>query len=191
MSVHRLNVCVFCGSNAGSSPLILGEAEKLAQGISKMNLGLVYGGASVGLMGAIADTVLKKGGYVTGVIPNALFEKEVAHKGVQDLRIVETMHERKKLMYDLSEFFIALPGGFGTLDELFEVLTWSQIGVHSKKIYLLNSDGFYDGLLSHLDSAVSAGFIKSEHRSYLRVFREPAALLAEIADLVGRKSLID
>jgi len=186
-----MNVCVFCGSNAGKVPLIQQESEILAKGLVQLNLGLVYGGASVGVMGLIADTVLKNGGAVTGVIPDALFEKEVAHTGVQDLRVVRSMHERKKLMYDLSEVFVTLPGGFGTLDELFEVLTWCQIGVHKKEIFLLNVGGFYDGLLAHLDSAVSAGFIRAEHRSYLRVVSSASELLENIAAIVERKALID
>lgn len=191
MSVHRLNVCVFCGANSGKNSEILNQAEEFARGLARLGFGLVYGGASIGVMGLLADTVLKNGGNVTGVIPDALFEKEVAHSGVQDLRVVRTMHERKKLMYDLSEVFVTLPGGLGTLDELFEVLTWSQIGVHKKNIYLLNVSGFFDGLLSYLDSAVSAGFIKPEHREYLRVYKSVPDLLENIAATLGRQTLID
>lgn len=176
-NVHRYNVCVFCGSHPGNLPGVAREAQHLAEGLCKRQFGLVYGGAHVGIMGLMADTVLKNGGHVTGVIPKTLVDKEVAHHGIQDLRIVGSMHERKQAMYDLSGAFVVLPGGFGTLDELFEVLTWIQIGLHKKPVYLLNVDGFFDHLLTYLDSAVSAGFIKPEHRSQLKSYPTAQAVL--------------
>lgn len=158
------NVCVFCGSNPGKDPVYAEEAKRLAQELNARGWGMVYGGASVGIMGLLADEVLAGGGKVHGVIPNALVEKEVAHKNLTELRVVKTMHERKKMMFDLSDFFITFPGGFGTLDETFEIITWKQIGIHQKPIIFLNIHGFYTPLIEFIDKAVAAGFIKSEHR---------------------------
>ena len=163
------NICVFCGSNPGNDAIFTQEASTLASEIVSRGYGMVYGGASVGIMGLLADQVLAKGGRVHGVIPSALMEREVAHKSLTELRVVKSMHERKKLMFDLSEAFVTFPGGFGTLDETFEIITWKQIGLHEKPIVFLNINGFYSPLINFLDTAVTAGFIKPEHREHFLV----------------------
>jgi uncharacterized protein (TIGR00730 family) len=157
-------VCVFCGSNAGIRPEYGIAAQGLAAVLARRGLGLVYGGGNVGLMGVLADSMLQAGGNVIGVIPQSLVAKEVAHHGVTELRIVDTMHQRKALMNDLSDAFIALPGGFGTLDEFFEILTWSQLGIHDKPSGLLNVSGYYGSLLAMLDHAVTERFLRPAHR---------------------------
>jgi uncharacterized protein (TIGR00730 family) len=157
-------VCVFCGSNAGIRPEYGIAAQELATVLARRGLGLVYGGGKVGLMGMLADSMLEAGGEVIGVIPQSLVAKEVAHHGVSELRIVDTMHQRKALMNDLSDAFIALPGGFGTLEEFFEILTWSQLGIHGKPSGLLNVSGYYDSLLAMLDHAVSEQFLRPAYR---------------------------
>jgi uncharacterized protein (TIGR00730 family) len=157
-------VCVFCGSNAGIRPEYGIAAQELATVLARRGLGLVYGGGKVGLMGMLADSMLEAGGEVIGVIPQSLVAKEVAHRGVSELRIVDTMHQRKALMNDLSDAFIALPGGFGTLEEFFEILTWSQLGIHGKPSGLLNVSGYYDSLLAMLDHAVSEQFLRPAYR---------------------------
>jgi uncharacterized protein (TIGR00730 family) len=157
-------VCVFCGANAGARPDYGLAAQRLAGLLAGRGLGLVYGGGKVGLMGMIADSMLNAGGEVIGVIPHSLVAKEVAHRGVTELRIVDTMHQRKAMMNELSDAFIALPGGFGTLDEFFEMLTWSQLGIHGKPGGLLNVAGYYDGLLAMLDHAVAERFLRPAHR---------------------------
>jgi hypothetical protein len=157
-------VCVFCGSNAGIRAEYGLAAQGLATVLVRRGLGLVYGGGNVGLMGVLADSMLQAGGEVIGVIPQSLVAKEVAHRGVTELRIVDTMHQRKALMNELSDAFIALPGGFGTLDEFFEILTWSQLGIHGKPSGLLNVSGYYDSLLAMLDHAVTEGLLRPAHR---------------------------
>ena len=151
-------------------------AEKLGQALIECNLELVYGGANVGLMGKVADTVLKAGGSVIGVIPKS-FAHKVSHQGLTKLHIVESMHERKSMMFDLSDGFIVLPGGFGTLEEVAEILTWAQLGLHSKPCGLINVDGYFDHLLSFFDNAVSNGFMKQEHRKMLLVSETPEDIL--------------
>jgi hypothetical protein len=157
-------VCVFCGSNAGIRADYGIAAQGLATVLVRRSLGLVYGGGNVGLMGVLADSMLQAGGEVIGVIPQSLVAREVAHRGVTELRIVDTMHQRKALMNELSDAFIALPGGFGTLDEFFEILTWSQLGIHGKPSGLLNVSGYYDSLLAMLDHAVTEGLLRPAHR---------------------------
>jgi uncharacterized protein (TIGR00730 family) len=174
-------VCVFTGSSLGADPAYAAAAEELARAAGASALGLVYGGASVGLMGVLADAALDAGLEVIGVIPQALVDREIAHPGLRDLRVVGSMHERKALMAELSDAFVALPGGAGTLEELFEVYTWSQLGLHAKPCALLNVRGYYDGLAGFLDHAVSEGFLRPELRETLLVAEEPAALLAELA----------
>jgi len=174
-------VCVFTGSRLGADPAYAAAAERLARAAGAAGLGLVYGGASVGLMGVLADAALDAGLEVTGVIPQALVVREIAHPRLRDLRVVGSMHERKALMAELSDAFVALPGGAGTLEELFEVYTWSQLGLHAKPCALLNVRGYYDGLAGFLDHAVSEGFLRPEHRETLLVGEEPAALLAALA----------
>src|SRR6516164_2274986 len=144
-------ICVFCGSSVGDRPIYLQAALELGRAIAERRLGLVYGGGHIGLMGVLADAVLSGGGEVIGVIPQALVDRELAHTGVTELRVVETMHQRKALMADLSDGFLALPGGFGTGDELFEILTWAQLGLHAKPIGVLNVGGYFDPLLAWLD----------------------------------------
>jgi uncharacterized protein (TIGR00730 family) len=170
-------VCVFAGSSAGARPEYLAAAAGLGTLMAARDIELVYGGARVGLMGAIADAVLAGDGSVIGVIPRALVEKEVAHDGLTDLRIVTSMHERKALMADLSDAFIALPGGWGTLDEMFEILTWAQLGLHRKPCGLLNVLGYFDRLLSFLDYTMEQGFVRREYSSLLAVSDGPATLL--------------
>ena len=176
-------VCVFCGSNAG----IRAEYGIAAQGLStvlvRRGLGLVYGGGNVGLMGVLADSMLQAGGEVIGVIPQSLVAREVAHHGVSELRVVETMHQRKALMCELSDAFIALPGGFGTLDEFFEILTWSQLGIHDKSSGLLNVSGFYDPLLAMLDHAVVERFLRPAHRELVIADTDADALVQRLLSL--------
>jgi hypothetical protein len=170
-------VCVFTGSSAGFRPVYSEAAAGLGRVLADRDLGLVYGGGCVGLMGILADAVLAAGGHVTGVIPQALLDREVGHLGVSDLRVVGSMHERKALMADLADGFIALPGGWGTLDELFEILTWGQLGLHAKPCGLLNVDGYFDRLLGFLDHTVAEGFVRREYGSMITVGREAEALL--------------
>lgn len=161
-------ICVFCGSNSGSSPTYALAAAELGRQLAARKIGLVYGGSNVGLMGTCADAVLASGGEVAGVIPQSLVDREVAHRGITDLRVVQTMHERKALMADMSDAFIAMPGGYGTFDELCEILTWAQLGIHSKPVGLLNTLGFWDPFLTFLDHAVTHGFLKPAHRQLLK-----------------------
>ncbi len=179
MTLKRL--CVFCGSSQGYAPSYRRQTERLADAMNARGIGLVYGGGRVGLMGILADAVLAGGGHVVGIIPDALFAREVAHLGLPDLRVVGSMHERKAAMAELADGFIALPGGFGTFEELFEALTWTQLGLHAKRCGLLNVDGFYDPLLGLLDHAVTAGFLKLESRRLLDAADEPADLLDALA----------
>lgn len=170
-------VCVFCGSNQGSLGSYARAARELGAAIARRRFGLVYGGGNVGLMGIVADAALAQGGEVIGVIPQALVDKELAHRGLTDLRIVRSMHERKALMAELSDVFVALPGGYGTLEELCEIVTWAQLGLHRKTCGLLNVARFYDSFLAHLDGAVAAQFIPEKHRSLIQVSDQPEALL--------------
>jgi uncharacterized protein (TIGR00730 family) len=172
-----MRLCVFCGSSAGQDPVYLETARLLGEALARNGIELVYGGASVGLMGAVADAVLANGGHVIGVMPQALVDKEVAHMGLSDLRVVGSMHERKALMAELSDGFIALPGGLGTFEELFEVWTWAQLGYHKKPCALLNVAGFYDKLADFLDDVVERGFVKPIHRAMLIVKDDPASLI--------------
>jgi uncharacterized protein (TIGR00730 family) len=170
-------VCVFCGSSTGAAPVYREEAERLAHAMLARKIDLVYGGGCVGLMGILADAVLRGGGHVIGVIPDALVAREVAHLGLPELRVVGSMHERKAVMASLADAFIALPGGFGTFEELFEALTWTQLGLHAKRCGLLNIRGFYDPLLALLDHAVVTGFLKRANRDLLDTATEPGVLL--------------
>ncbi len=175
-----MRLCVFCGSNAGQDPIYLEMARALGETMAGRGIDLVYGGASVGLMGAVADAALAKGGHVIGVMPQALVDKEIAHRGLSDLRVVGSMHERKALMAELADGFIALPGGLGTFEELFEVWTWAQLGYHRKPCALLNAGGFYDKLTDFLDDVVERGFVKPSHRAMLIVENEPAGLIEAV-----------
>ncbi|MBY0308923.1 MAG: TIGR00730 family Rossman fold protein [Phycisphaerales bacterium] len=175
------SVAVYCASSDGSSARWRSALTELGRVIAGRGLAVVYGGGRVGLMGAVADGALAAGGRVVGVIPRAMVEAERAHTGVSDLRIVETMHQRKAMMVDLSDAFVAAPGGFGTLDELFETITWAQLGIHRKPIGLMNTDGFYDGLAAFLDSTVAAGFIQPRFRGLIQVDADPSRLLDRLA----------
>ncbi len=174
----RACICVFTGSRAGVRPEYEKSAREFGRMLVERDYGLVYGGGNVGLMAVIADTVLQHHGHVVGVIPEAFVEKEVAHRGLPDLRIVQSMHERKALMAELSDGFIGLPGGIGTMEEFFEVLSWAQIGIHEKPCGLLNVSGYYRHIVQFMDSAVTEGFLKPAHRSLLIVEETPQALLA-------------
>jgi hypothetical protein len=171
------SVCVYCGSSSGSRPDYLNAARELAAVFVQRKIRLVYGGGRVGLMGAVADAVLAGGGEVIGVIPESLVAWEVAHQGLKDLRVVPSMHARKTLMADLSDAFIAMPGGFGTLEEFAEILTWAQLGLHRKPHGLLNVAGFYDPLLAFFDHAVAENFIRQAHRDIVLSDPNPARLL--------------
>jgi len=171
-------VCVFCGSSVGARPEYREAARALARALTRRGIGLVYGGSRVGVMYEIAATALEAGGEVIGVIPQELVDKEVAFTGLSDLRIVGSMHERKALMAELSDGFIALPGGLGTIEELLEVLTWAQLGLHKKPCGLLNVCRYFDALMGFLDHAVEQRFIKPEHLGMLLIEEDPEALLA-------------
>jgi uncharacterized protein (TIGR00730 family) len=175
-------VCVFCGSSAGLRADYTQAAEALAAAMTQRRLGLVYGGGNVGLMGKIADAMLKSGGEVIGVIPQSLVAREVAHRGLTELRVVDTMHQRKAMMSELSDAFIAMPGGFGTLEEFFEILTWSQLGLHRKPSGLLNVSGYYDRLLGMLDHAVTERFVRPSHRELAIADTDADRLLQRLAD---------
>jgi uncharacterized protein (TIGR00730 family) len=170
-------LCVFCGSSTGSRSVFTEATRRLGQAMSACGMGAVYGGGHIGLMGILADSVLEGGGSVIGVIPQALVDKELAHPRLSELHIVTTMHQRKALMADLADGFAALPGAFGTADELFEILTWAQLGLHAKPIGLLNVAGYFDPLRTWLDHAVREGFLRSSHRQLLLEAEEPERLL--------------
>jgi uncharacterized protein (TIGR00730 family) len=173
------SVCVFCGSRFGARPEYRAEAMALGRALAARDLTLVYGGGSVGLMGCVADAVLAAGGRVIGVIPEALATKEVAHAGLTELRVVPSMHARKAQMAELADAFVGLPGGFGTFEELFEIVTWAQLGLHAKPVGLLNTAGFFDSLLGLVDHAVREGFILARHR-------ESLVTAASASDLLDR-----
>jgi uncharacterized protein (TIGR00730 family) len=170
-------VCVYCGSNAGRQPAYAEAAKDLARALVKRKIDLVYGGASVGMMGVLANIVLAAGGHVIGIMPQALVDREVAHTGLSELRVVTSMRERKILMAELSDGFIALPGGLGTLEEMFEILTWAQLGLHQKACGLLNICDYYRSLIDFLDHAVAEQFLNKMYRTMLLVEEEPERLL--------------
>jgi uncharacterized protein (TIGR00730 family) len=176
-------VCVFCGSSVGNRPEYAEIAVALGQVLAAKRIGLVYGGGHVGLMGVIADAVLAAGGEAIGVIPQALADREIAHGGLTDLRIVDSMHTRKAMMADLSDAFIAMPGGVGTFEEFFEAITWTQLGLHRKACGLLNAGGFYTPLVAFIDQAVSEGFIKPVHRSMIVVDDNPERLVNTLSEI--------
>ncbi len=171
------SICVFCGARPGNDPKYLAAAETAARQIAKAGLTIVYGGGRVGLMGAVADAALQIGGRVVGIIPRFLADKEIEHKGLSEIHVVESMHERKTMMEELSDGFVALPGGAGTLEEIFEQWTWAQLGIHTKPIGFLNSDGFYDPLVTMIHNMRSAEFIQEELVDMLIVEREIHSLI--------------
>ena len=174
-------VCVYCGSSSGANPIHREAAEQLGALLAARGIGLVYGGGNVGLMGILADAALRAGGEVIGVIPAALMDKELGHTGVTKLHVTASMHERKQLMADLSDGFISLPGGIGTLEELFETFTWLQLGFHDKPVGLLNVDGFHDHLLTFLRHVAGEKFLRAEHLDSLLVESDGSALLERMA----------
>jgi uncharacterized protein (TIGR00730 family) len=176
------SLCVFCGSNSGNDPAYANAAHDFGVLLAKENIALVYGGGHVGLMGIVADAVLAGGGKAIGVIPRMLWDREVGHRNLTELHIVETMHERKAKMASLSDAFVALPGGLGTLEEIFEVWTWAQLGIHRKPLGFLDANGFYAPLLAFLDRAVDAGFIRTQYRSMAIVDIDPASLLRRMSE---------
>lgn len=174
------SITVFCGSSSGFRPEYAEAARKLAAQFIKQNIRLVYGGGNVGLMGIIADEVMKNGGEVIGIIPEALDQKEVGHRGITELRVVSSMHERKAMMADLADGFIAMPGGIGTFEEFFEILTWAQLGFHNKPCGILNVSNYYDGLLSLCDNAVEEGFLRPIHRKLILDDSDEISLLEKM-----------
>ena len=194
MPTHMTRLCVFCGTNTGARPEYGTAARELGALLAAEGIELVYGGASVGIMGELADAVQEGGGHVTGIIPQQLIQKESAHRGIQDLIVVASMHQRKSQMADLSDGFIALPGGIGTLEGFFEILTWGQLGIHAKPCGILNIAGYFDSLIAYLDNSVAEGFLTAEHRETIMVEEEPEALLERMrayekptgAPLMGR-----
>lgn len=176
------SICVYCGSSSGKNPAYVSAAIHLAEVLVRRNIRLIYGGASIGIMGIVADQVLKLGGEVVGVIPKALAHKEVAHRNLTELHITHSMHERKTMMAELADGFIALPGGIGTLEELFEIWTWAQLGFHKKPCGLLNVERCYDALLTFLDHMSAEQFVKPHHRAILMVESDPESLLDRYTD---------
>jgi uncharacterized protein (TIGR00730 family) len=183
-------LCVFCGSRPGIRPTYVRAAERVGRELAERGIGLVYGGGRVGLMGTVADAALAAKGYVIGVIPQSLVEKEVAHRHLSDLRVVRSMHERKAMMAELSDGFLALPGGFGTFEEWFEVVTWSQLGLHTKPSALLNIDGYYDPLLRLIDHGVKEGFIGEAHRDMIVSDKSVSRVLDKL-DAWKRPALVE
>ena len=181
MSRMMRRMAVFCGSNPGRRPEYLDAAREMGRALVERDLSLVYGGGKVGLMGVVADAVMEAGGRAVGVIPQALMAREVGHAGLSELHVVETMHQRKAMMADLADGFVALPGGFGTYEEFCEVLTWSQLGIHPKPCGVLNVQGFYDPLLALFDHAVREGFVRPGHRALVLEETAPEALLDRMA----------
>ena len=175
-----MNVCVFCGSGSGENPVYAESARKLGILLARASITLVYGGGNIGLMGAVADSVMDAGGKVTGVIPAFLLKKEVGHRGITNLEVVESMHERKQRMADLADAFVALPGGWGTLEELAEILTWKQLGLISQQVLLLNTNRFFDPLLDQMRLMVKEGFLQSGYFNFLRVEDTPEQILATL-----------
>ena len=178
-------VCVFCGSNRGQREEYHRVAGRLGKLLAERQIALVYGGGRVGLMGVVADAALESGGEVIGVIPHALNTRELAHEGISQMHTVDTMHERKALMADLADAFIALPGGFGTFDEFFEIITWAQLGIHHKPCGVLNIGGYFDRLVDFVDHAVGEGFIQAQHRKLILVGNDAAELLDQMVGYVS------
>ncbi len=180
MELKLRSICLFCGSNAGSKPAYAEVARAFGHTLAERAITLVYGGGNVGLMGTAAEAALAAGGRVVGVIPDFLSERELGHPGLAELHVTHSMHERKALMASLSDGFVALPGGFGTLDELFEIVTWAQLGLHQKPVGLLNAGGFYDPLLAMMDHLATEGFVRSEHLGLVVKDTAPGALLDQM-----------
>lgn len=180
MAKKLKSICVFCGSSMGARPAYRTAAQRVGELLAERGIGLVYGGASAGLMGVVADAALAKGGHVIGVIPESMLQREVGHQGLNKLHVVQTMHERKALMADLSDAFIALPGGYGTLEEMCEAVTWSQLGIQQKPCGLLNVEQYWDGLLRFLDHAVDEHFVTAENAQLILVARTPERMMERL-----------
>ena len=175
------NICVFCGSRLGNNPIYKESAQELAKIMVEQGYDLVYGGANIGIMGLIADTVLIKGGKVTGVMPRFLADQEIAHTNLTKINLVNSMHERKQMMSELADAFITLPGGIGTFEEFFEILTWAQLGIHQKPVCLLNVNGYYDLMLDFINNAINQGFFRRETKNLILVENTPEALIHRIS----------
>ena len=188
MPANKLSICVYCGSRFGARPAYKAAAQALGQAIGERGWQLVYGGGKVGLMGTVADATLAAGGRVVGIIPDSLKRLEVEHTGLQELHVVSTMHVRKQMMAERADLFIALPGGIGTLEELYEVWTWRQLGYHDQPIGLVNTEGYYDRLLAFMAHSVEEGFLSGPQNSVLQVGEDPVELLLRLAAL---KSPVD
>jgi uncharacterized protein (TIGR00730 family) len=180
------SICVYCGANFNGDPQLLSAIQQLAATLVAQDIRLIYGGGSVGVMGIIADEVLKLGGQVTGVIPQFLMDKEVGHGGITEMIVTRNMHERKQKMADLADGFIILPGGFGTLEEFFEVLTWLQLGLHGQGIGILNVDGFYDFLFAQMDVMVAKRFLKQANRDLVLNESDPEVLVEKLSSFTAR-----
>lgn len=178
-----MKICVYCGSRSGSNPLYIQEASRLGQLLAHNSITLVYGGGKKGMMGAVADEALKERGPVIGIIPKSMMELEWAHPDVSQLHVVATMHERKAMMAELAEAFVALPGGIGTYEELFEVLTWASLGHHEKPIFLLNTSGYYDRIMELLRHTVREGFMSQEKLDHLRIVQTAEELIGQLKSL--------
>jgi uncharacterized protein (TIGR00730 family) len=181
-------MAVFCGSRAGANPLYMQHAKELGELLAANNIALIYGGGGKGLMGATADAVMNNGGKVVGVIPEVLVQWEAQHTGITELQVVDDMHARKKKLYELCDAAIILPGGFGTLDELFEMLTWNTLQIHSKKIFFLNSAGYYDHLFEHIQKMTEEQFLYEDWRDRITIVDAPAAIFASFADKIQCRS---
>ena len=179
------NICVYCGSSVGFRDEYAQKARELGSELAQRKIGLVYGGSSTGLMGAVADSVLENGGMVTGIIPRAIFEKEISHTGLSELIVVETMHQRKAAMAEAADGYIALPGGFGTFEELFEILTWAQLSFHQKPTGILNVCGYYDSLCEFIECSIREGFVREIHRELFLVAEEPFVLIDGLLSYVA------
>jgi len=182
-----MRICVYCGSSPGLNPTFINAAKQFGEELAGRNVELVYGGSSLGIMGELANSVMVNGGKVIGVIPENLFSKEVAHTGITELITVRDMHERKSKMAELANAFVAMPGGFGTMEELFEIITWNQIGIIQKPIMLLNIDGFYDPLLLMIDKSAKAGFIREKNLGILKVSSDVNGCIEMLIDLISRR----
>jgi len=190
-STPILSICVYCGSRSGDDPSFAGAARAIGQAIGLRGWRLVYGGGRAGLMGSVADAALAAGAEAIGVIPKALMGRELGHRGLAELHVVDTMHERKRLMAERSDAFVALPGGIGTFEELFEVWTWLQLGYHDKPVGLLNAAGYYDSLLAFLDESVARGFVPPAQRQLLQVDADPQTLLDRMAALAQPGQVVE
>ncbi len=183
------NICVFCGASSGVRPEYMATAYEVGAALAAAGIGIVYGGSSMGLMGAVANSCLAAGGYVQGVIPDALFLKEIAHPRLSERHVVKSMHERKAMMADHANGFIALPGGLGTLEELFEIITWAQLGIHAKPIVVWNVAGYYDALLSFIDHSVAQGFVSPAHRKFVSVRNDLEQVLEDLSSFKAPTSI--